>query len=274
MTQEGQGPSPDETSPPPTSTRWSEDPVDEEAEIAPPFVAGRSSPQQPESPVKGEEPLFVDEAAVPAEPDWSGGSDLDVPDWEGQPSAQEPETVEREPGEAAIDPEELAAGSGMPTAAEAEQDFPFDQFGGAEPETAEPDVGTPEGDQEEQAEEAPGASGGWSPFEAYDELSATTGSEGATEATEQEEPDPWAEPEGTVEPQAEAIPLPPVPAEAEELEERAEADPAEEMATLLERMARTLRDEGPDAVRAEMDAPDRMTSVLAGLVSGWLSGHE
>lgn len=49
--------------------------------------------------------------------------------------------------------------------------------------------------------------------------------------------------------------------------------PTAEVAALLEQMARLLREEGAGAVEREMRSPDRLTSLLAGLVSGYVSGR-
>lgn len=49
---------------------------------------------------------------------------------------------------------------------------------------------------------------------------------------------------------------------------------AREAASRLEEMARRLRDQGPEAARAEIDSSDRFTSLLAGLLAGYLAGRE
>lgn len=51
------------------------------------------------------------------------------------------------------------------------------------------------------------------------------------------------------------------------------ADSIEETATLLDRMADVLRSEGEAGVRRELDSPDRLTAVLAGILAGYLAGR-
>lgn len=51
------------------------------------------------------------------------------------------------------------------------------------------------------------------------------------------------------------------------------ADSIEETASLLDRMADVLRSEGEAGVRRELDSPDRLTAVLAGILAGYLSGR-
>lgn len=52
------------------------------------------------------------------------------------------------------------------------------------------------------------------------------------------------------------------------------AEPAvTEVVALLEYLADMLRSEGEAAVRRELDSPDRLTAVLAGLLAGYLSGR-
>ncbi|MFW5946974.1 MAG: hypothetical protein ACOCUW_00665 [Gemmatimonadota bacterium] len=49
---------------------------------------------------------------------------------------------------------------------------------------------------------------------------------------------------------------------------------AADLAARLETMARRLREGGAGAVQAELDAPDRFTALLAGLVAGYLAGRD
>lgn len=63
------------------------------------------------------------------------------------------------------------------------------------------------------------------------------------------------------------------PPEAGPAESR-EMEAAREIAGRLEEMARRLRDQGPAAARAEIDSADRFTSLLAGLLAGYLAGRE
>lgn len=277
MTQEGQGPSPEEAYTPPTSTRWSEEPVEDEPGIAPPFVPGRAAPEP-------------DEAAAEGIPEG-----LEV---QGQDSVAPPETEPDavEPIEAPVEPEELAEGSGLPAAATGEA-FPFDQFSG--------ESAGEERDEEHAGSGAPES--GWSPLDVYEEGDGGE-EEAAVEPGGPEEPEagpdggadePWAEQadpwtaESSVEPQQEAIPAAepvsePVTREplagelaaedegreTEEPEAAGSGGAGEEVASLLDRMARRIREEGPEAVRREMESDDRLTSLLAGLLAGYLTGRE
>ncbi len=51
----------------------------------------------------------------------------------------------------------------------------------------------------------------------------------------------------------------------------APTDNAEELAALLERLARLVREEGPEALRSEMRSEDRFNAALAGLLAGHLA---
>ena len=61
------------------------------------------------------------------------------------------------------------------------------------------------------------------------------------------------------------------PGNAEAVETRG-MHAARELAGRLEEMARRLRDQGPEAARAELESPDRFNALLAGLVAGYLAG--
>lgn len=78
------------------------------------------------------------------------------------------------------------------------------------------------------------------------------------------------EPGSTV---AEEEVAPETPPEAGAIESR-EMEAAREVAGRLEEMARRLRDQGPAAARAEIDSADRFTSLLAGLLAGYLAGKD
>lgn len=226
MTQEGQGPRPDETrSPltPPASTRWSEEPVEDAPDLAPPFVGGRHAEggRGPDAERLAAETAEAVTAPAPSEPETA--------------PADEPAPF---PFETGPEPDSETA----PVAAE-DEDFPFDQF----------DI---EGDQD-----AAGAASDEEP-EPWGELP--------------EEPAPWAE---TVAGAVEEAPAAGLPTEPESGPEGGEGvgapvgGPAEEMASLLERLARAIREDGEAGVRREIDSPDRITSLIAGLLAGHLSAR-
>lgn len=133
---------------------------------------------------------------------------------------------------------EPAPGPSTPTSGGEEQTFPFDQ----------PDAGFEESD--------------------IDAVAAEPG------------PDGW-ESAPLTEPAPETLPAGPAYGEAslpgaEATPESYDAplpDVRSEVAAELERMARLVREEGPDAVAAEMASPDRLTAILAGMVAGYLSGR-
>lgn len=64
-----------------------------------------------------------------------------------------------------------------------------------------------------------------------------------------------------------------VEADAESVESR-EMAAAREVAGRLEEMARRLRDQGPDAAWKGLESADRFTSLLAGMLAGYLAGKE
>lgn len=232
MTDQAQGPNPEDAPAPPASTRWSEDPVRGDDTLAPPFVPGRSASATPE----------------------------------------------REAGGAG------AAPPREPTTSDPEDDFPFDQF----------DIEGSEGEADEPAVAADSSADdmGWSPADLGDEEATAVDEEsaGSAPAPEPEEPDSWSPPWSDVDQEAPstevseaAEPLQPVPAtepaepEAEAADEAAvepeTAVATEGVAAVLDRLAWTLREEGEEALRREMDSADRLTAVLAGVLTGYISGR-
>lgn len=204
MTDESHGDGPDEAPIPPASTRWSEDALQDDDALAPPFVPGRqeSAPAREAGPESVPSPE-IEEAATEEE---SFPFDL--------PAGAEVADESRE---------ETAAGEA------AEDDFPFEQF-----------------DIEGESEEGAGA---------------------VTEAAQ--EPLPDAAPDVIPDVQRAAG-----PAGTDVAEPGAAAgDTAGDVAALLDRLARTLRTEGEVGIRREMESPDRLTALLAGLVAGYLSGR-
>ncbi len=228
MTHEGQGPRPDETATPltpPTSTRWSEEPVEDVPDLAPPFVARRADPG-----AGGQAGGLREETAEAATAPAPGGTEA--------ASADEPAPF---PFETELD--EDAPGTPVPAD---DDDFPFDQF----------DI---EGDDDAGV---------------------------AADETADEEPEPWGElppePAPWAETVAESVDDAPTAGSAAGtepgLDEREPAlGPAgsagEQMASLLERLARTIRADGEAGVRREIDSEDRLTSLIAGLLAGHLSAR-
>jgi hypothetical protein len=279
MTQEGQGPTPDETTRPVT-TRWSEDPLANDDDLAPPFVPGRSAASGP-APDGAAETGEDGESPFPFDSSW---------DQEGEPLEAEPASPE--------------AG---------ESDFPFDQLDDEPGSEDRPDVEADRGDflpgdggpattPEEAVAAQPGPDG-WEPFGADTE-----------EADEADaEPDPYAdsvsyadaEPYQEAEPYADTVPyadVEPYPGDdaygaaesgvevepsgtSEDADSGyseswdAEVPPGEppsvvdEVAGLLDRLAERVREEGAAGLKAEMESADRLTSLVAGLLAGYVSGR-
>lgn len=243
MSHEAQGHDSHEAPVPPASTRWSEEPVAEDDALPPPFVPGR--PRTAFASPPAEEP--ADELAL--EPPIEAAVEEDAPgpvDEEPFPF-DAPYGGEVEPEEWA-EPETAEAASGIP-----EDDFPFDQFdieGQAEP-SAEPEA-------------VPSATDlGWSPADLDLEALA-----------EEEPPESSREPTGSMGAEVVAATPEETPAAPSEAEDTtAGGDAAVEAAALLERLSEVLRREGEDGVRREMESPDRMTAILAGLLAGYVSGR-
>lgn len=108
------------------------------------------------------------------------------------------------------------------------------------------------------------------PFDEFD-IEGDRGAEPATEEPEVVEVEPEVEAENVGWTPADldlgkADEVPMAPAAAPD-------DDTEEVAALLDRLARLLRDEGQEAVHREMKSSDRLTAVLAGVVAGYLSGR-
>jgi hypothetical protein len=243
MTQEGQGPRPDETrSPlaPPTSTRWSEDPVEDTPDLAPPFVPGRAS-----GPGPGPAAEHITEETADA---------VTAP--EGAEAPEEPAPFPFETGDA-----DEADEAGMPVPASGD-DFPFDQF-------------HIQGDEEEELAPAAYDSGDWiteAPPEAPSDV-GTPAVPDTTDAADEAAGEPWDEKPDATEPWGE------VASPAPSLDPIAEARPGaqdgvrEEIAAMLQHLARTVREEGEPGVRREIDSEDRLTSLIAGLLAGHLSAR-
>lgn len=208
MTDEAQGHNAENAPARPASTRWSEDPVQDDDALAPPYVPGRSTP-----------------------------------------------------------------------AASTSDDFPFDQF----------DI---DGDGEvAHVEETVSDSGdrGWSPADLEDEDPAdewtraydvddSSALDAELEPVLQSDTVEEAEPIESAEWEPETEPGSETDARFEpdgtiDLEVSSEDHAAEEVASVLDRLARLLREDGEAAVRREMDSSDRLTALVSSLVSGHLSGR-
>lgn len=250
MIDEAQGESLEDTPAPPASTRWAEDPVQDEGGFAPPYVPGRESAV----------PQATSGESTSGERSSTEASGAEATSTE----ASHAETSGAEAtGAVTGAPETADAEGSFPFEGETDDDFPFDQFnieGDAEPAVEE----RAPADEYEAA-----GTMGWSPADLEEE-------EAVSEVGDDAEPPMESIPE------AELVPIVDDPfAEEGAVEEELVADAAgsgaadgvDEAAALLDRLARTLRDEGEEALRREMDSPDRLTALLSGLVAGYLSGR-
>ncbi len=236
MTDETSRPTSEDTPAPPASTRWTEDPLREDDALASPFVPGRSTPAAESEPAPATAPPFS--RAAPARE---------------APPVEEAPLVEDEPDDFPFDKFDLEGeGQGRADAAPEAGIEADEQTSGATPEVAEPD-----------------ATGmGWTPADLdLDEVEeATAGGEQSGEQQGIEEP--AAEESVAAEPAVDMTAI-----QEPDDEAATGAGPAGEAAEVLERMAGLLRNDGLDAVRREMESSDRLTSLLAGLVAGYVSGR-
>jgi hypothetical protein len=247
MTREGQGDTPREA-PPPTSTRWTEPATAEDAGLLPPFMPGKRRPAE------ADEPIVAGSDAVEALEPVQGAEEAVVhAEAEDEPfpfELPETEALQWNAEEEGYVPAE-------------EEPVPVGEW--EEPETVEEPGTEPEGE--------PWGDG------AVEEVTEEWAEGRVEEATL--EPPPWEALE-EVQPERESL----GGAVAEETAE-AEAAPAEpdepprtigraeaEMAERLETLAARIRAEGGAAAEAEMDSSDRLTSLVAGLIAGYLAGLE
>jgi hypothetical protein len=162
-----------------------------------------------------------------------------------------------------------------------EDDFPVDSF------DLEGDGATSVAESGEAGEEE--YEGGWSPADLYGDDFEDVTEEAVFDGepdpwnqpveAEPPEPDDWSEPEtvdieeleadGGTEPGIADEPWAAAPAPEPS---RAAGTDAEELAAVLERLARLVREEGPEALRSEMNSADRFRAALAGLLAGYLAG--
>lgn len=202
MTDETSRPNSEDMPTPPASTRWTEEPLQEDDSLASPFVPGRSAGATRSLP----DPASSGEAGPKEASPWEESGDTPtVPD----------ATVEE------VVPEPGAEETAMETAPDT---FPFEQF----------DLE----DEDEGEAQAQGAA-----TEVDEDDAATMG---------------WT----------------PADLHLEEVtDEPAGVEPAREAAEVLERLAGLLRSGGMEAVRGEMGSSDRLTSLLAGLLAGYVTGR-
>lgn len=261
MTQEAQGHHPEEAPAPPATTRWSEEPAGEDDVLAPPFVPGRPSsaaarPQVEDAAVEEIAPEPLDEVApepldeiAPEAPD-EEPFPFDATYPAGEPEAAEPV----EAAEAAPAPEVAEVAEVAEVTESAEDDFPFDRFDieGTDPASPEPETEISAGGM------------GWTPADL--DLEELAGETPRTAKEGEGERPAGAESGGAP---AAAAPA----AEGESAAAGVESDAAAEAAALLERLSGVLRTQGEEGVRQEMESPDRMTALLAGLLAGYVSGR-
>ena len=240
MTDEAHGQSHDDTPTPPASTRWSEDPVQDDESLAPPFVPGRSAGPTAGATAEDRAPA----PTTPAEPAPAPAEDED---------------------EDALFPFETSFGADEEPETVPEDDFPFDQFdidGGAAPSTEE----------ETGSGWSPSTDVEWEPEPTGEPLEPVEETSEPAEIPEAELVPLDAVSEPVVDVEVETT------AEQEDVYEAEPVGPAadsgaEEVAGLLDRLAGLLREEGAEAVRREMESSDRLTALLSGLIAGYLSGR-
>lgn len=253
MTDETSRPTSEDTPAPPASTRWTEEPLHEDDAVASPFVPGRSAPRTPTqpAPTSSEAQRYYQDVAP-----WDEGR-KDTPEAEDAPA------VEDAPAEARAS-EPVAADT---TEESAPDSFPFDQFDLEGEDEAGDSGAAPD------AEPGPAPEMGWTPGDLNVE---ETAEQPAIEEPTVEEPTaegPTAE-ESTAEEPAIEEPTAEEPVVAgPTAREASGTEPAREAAEILERLAGLLRSEGVEAVQGEMQSADRLTSLLAGLVAGYVTGR-
>lgn len=266
MTPDAQGPGPDDIPTPPARTRWSDDPAEDDPGLMPPFIPGRGGGP-------------ADEAAA-LEPERPAGeqaaSDETLPGAE-EPAAPEPEPFPFEGG--------LAGESEEAPSPEAEA-FPFEDGLAGETEEAPP--------SEAEAFPFEGGATGWTDEDASVETPPEPGEAEEEEAFWDAGP-AGVEPEdfpmhafdlGQEEPAEPEAPIEEEPAPGEmfaELEPESADGPegpaaapgdASHLADRLEWLAQSLRTEGAAALNRELTDGDRVTSLLAGVLAGYLAGRE
>lgn len=235
MTPDAQGPGPDDTPIPPAQTRWSEEAVDEDDGLMPPFIPGATDRTPVESAARdageqgGDEPF-------PFEAD----------------AEDEPFPFETEAEDEAFSREADADEEPFPFEAEADEEpFPFEDQQAAEPSSTGPSTTEPEvADTPEDAfpfDATEPAEADDFPFDAFD-LGGEPGSDPATQ-----QPGSL----GAVEPMSQAQ----------------GGGSVTELADRLEWLAQTLRTEGRVGLEREAATGGPVTSLVAAVLVGYLAGR-
>lgn len=175
--------------------------------------------------------------------------------------------------------------SSSPPSTTSDDDFPFDQFDiGGEADAAAPESPVRE---EAAAEDERGVTDDfgaeadetvWSPEE-LDEGDIDDDAEPYGEWMPGYEEDDSSAVDAELEPITEEPPVEEVETEHRfepdgSIETEPSGERAQEVAAVLDRLAGLLREEGEDAVRREMQSPDRLTALVSSLLSGHLSARE
>jgi hypothetical protein len=259
MTHEGQDTSPEETPPPPTSTRSPAPETDDDVELMPPFVPGRSRPAPEGEPVLATDEAVLDTAegvrdvsdTAPEAAEAGGALTPEEEEGEGEEAADEEEPF---PFEFPIEEEHSRLqGEGM---GQANDDAPSLEIAALEslPTFEHEDEPEPSGSFEMLEPEAL-----WAPVQP-DEVEERAEVEEPTDVEEVEEVESVAE----VEEPAEVAAGAPAPTRADVA--------AAEVADRLEALAGRIRAEGQNGAELEMASLDRLTSLVAALIAGYLAG--
>lgn len=241
MTDEARGYNSEDAPARPASTRWSEDPVQDDDGLAPPYVPGRRT----QAATSEEEDFPFDQ--FDGEGETAGDTDTAAP----EAGVGEEATVVDEAGVA----EDVGSETGARVWSPEDLEDDDEPVGRAEPEHGEGSY--EEGSYGEET------FGEWPPGYEDDDASAVDAElepitdEAPIEEAEAAEvgPEHRFEPDGSI--------------ESAPSDER-----VEEVAAVLDRLAGLLREEGEEAVRREMESPDRLTALMSSLLSGHLSARQ
>lgn len=278
MTDEAQGYNSEDAPARPASTRWSEAPVQDDDELAPPYVPGRrshaaasnsttsSDSQFPFDPFDNDDEAgsagheAVVEGEAPTAGDAGVAGEAGVADDFGSQADElvwSPEDLD-DGGERSGDDEREHDEGSYAREPSGEESFGSESYGEWSPDYEDDDTSAVDAELEPVTEEAP-----------VEEA----------EATEPEPPPPF-EPDGSIEMESPYEPdaYEPDAYEPDPYAGAAQQEPAdervEEAAAILDRLAGLLRDEGEEAVRREMKSPDRLTALVSSLLSGHLSARQ
>ena len=261
MTLKGQAPGEDQTPAPPARTRWSEDAHEDADVLLPPYVPGRAesrpAPRAGQSEVEAPEVLEV-AAEGPSAPPMEAEAEAGRGDSWAEPA---------EPGRFAAPEPEAVAGTVEPersASVEPESEDESDRSSGDYPWDAAGSDAAYEPEREPEPEPASEAEFGGD----------TLSWDAAASGREDEFPFGAFDIEGAGEHSgAEQS------ADVEERSERASASPTsvagdDAMADRMERLAEALRREGRPGVEREIASEDRLTSLLAGVLAGYLAARD